>query len=107
MSLENVKAFYKRLASDESFRDRLEKVKTQDEYSQILKSAGYEFTEAEFEAYTARLLDREADDGELRELDPQELEAVMGGATLPYDRKWRLPPLTVYGLPPKRDFDLF
>jgi len=40
MSRENVKAFYERLATDEVFRSQIQKVKTKDECSQIVKGAG-------------------------------------------------------------------
>jgi len=45
MSLENVKAFYERLAIDEVFRSQIQNVKTKDECSQIVKSSGYDFTQ--------------------------------------------------------------
>lgn len=40
MSLENVKAFYERLASDEAFRAQIQGVKSKTEGSQIVRSAG-------------------------------------------------------------------
>jgi predicted ribosomally synthesized peptide with nif11-like leader len=80
MSLENVKAFYQRLASDELFRTQIQSVNSKAECSQIVKGAGYDFTQEEYEEYTAQLLESGATDGELRELDEKELEAVFGGA---------------------------
>lgn len=98
MSLENVKAFYARLAIDEAFRTQIQNVKDKAECSQIVKAAGYDFTSEELEEYTAYLLELGTTDGELRDLDEKELEAVFGGTT----------PLLVnpaifmlmYGLPP-------
>ena len=81
MSQENVKAFYKRLASDEVFRAQVQGVQSKAECSQVVKNAGYEFTQEEFEEYTAQLLESRATDGELRDLNEKELEAVFGGAT--------------------------
>lgn len=81
MSLENVKAFYERLATDEVFRSQIQNVKTKDECSQIVKSSGYDFTQQEFEEYTVQLLESGATDGELMDLNEKELEAVFGGAS--------------------------
>lgn len=82
MSLENVKAFYERLANDEAFRTQMQGVESKAECSQIVKSAGYDFTSEEFEEYTAQLLESSSDNGEIRDLNEKELEAVFGGASL-------------------------
>lgn len=95
MSLENVKAFYKRLASDEVFRAQIQGVNSKAECSQIVKGAGYDFTQEEYEEYTAQLLESSATDGELKELDEKELEAVFGGASSLID-DWRIQPM--YGV---------
>ena len=81
MSLQNVKAFYERLASDEAFRTQLQAVKSKEECSQIVKNAGYDFTTDEFEEYTAQLLESSSDNNEIKDLDEKELEAVFGGAS--------------------------
>lgn len=81
MSLENVKAFYERLATDEVFRSQIQGVKNKDECRQIVQSAGYDFTQQEFEEYTVQLLELGASDGELMDLNEKELEAVFGGAS--------------------------
>jgi predicted ribosomally synthesized peptide with nif11-like leader len=78
MSLEDVKRFYAHLAVDEKFRAQIKSVKNKKECSQIVKSAGYDFTEVEFEEYTSSILD--LTDDELFDLDEKELEAVYGGA---------------------------
>lgn len=62
------------------FRAQIQSVSSKAECSQLVKSAGYNFTQEEFEEYTARLLESSATEGELRELDEKELEAVFGGA---------------------------
>lgn len=80
MSLKNVEAFYKRLARDEFFRDRIQKANSKEECSQIVRKAGYKFTPEELEEYTTKLLESNADRGELREVNEKELEAVLGGA---------------------------
>ncbi|MEO1376827.1 MAG: Nif11-like leader peptide family natural product precursor [Cyanobacteria bacterium J06635_10] len=86
MSLQNVKSFYKRLASDETFRTQLQAVKSKDECSQIVKNAGYDFTSKELEEYTAQLLESKSGNDEITDLDEmtdlneKELDAVFGGA---------------------------
>lgn len=80
MSLTNVKAFYQRLANDEVFRSQIQNVKSKEECSQIVRAAGYNFTQQEYEEYTAQLLESDPNDSELKDLSEQELEAVFGGA---------------------------
>ncbi|MBD0301453.1 MAG: Nif11-like leader peptide family natural product precursor [Tolypothrix sp. T3-bin4] len=96
MSIENVQAFYTKLANDEAFRAQIQGVKSKDEYSQVVKSAGYNFTQDEFEEYTAQLLESTAGDDELKDLNEEELEAVFGGNS-PITGK--LNPQLIYGLP--------
>ncbi|NEO02245.1 MAG: Nif11-like leader peptide family natural product precursor [Moorea sp. SIO3I7] len=81
MSLENVKAFYERLGTDQAFRAQIQGVNSKDECRQIVQSAGYDFTQEELEDYTGQLLESSAAEDGLRDLDQQELEAVFGGAT--------------------------
>ncbi|MDJ0729010.1 MAG: Nif11-like leader peptide family RiPP precursor [Crocosphaera sp.] len=80
MSVKNVKAFYQRLAQDEQFRSKLQEVKSKEECSQLVQQAGYSFTQEEFETYTAELLESSLnEEGELKDLNEKELEAVFGG----------------------------
>ncbi|MGH1395037.1 MAG: Nif11-like leader peptide family RiPP precursor [Trichormus sp.] len=79
MSFENVKSFYQRLVSDETFRSSLQAVNSDDEYSQVVFDAGYNFTQEEFEEYTSQLLESDAAESELKDLNKEELEAVFGG----------------------------
>jgi predicted ribosomally synthesized peptide with nif11-like leader len=81
MSFKNVKDFYQRLANDAAFRSQIQNVQSKEECSQIVKSAGYDFTQQEYEEYTAQLLDSDSTNNELKDLNEQELEAVFGGAT--------------------------
>ncbi|MBW4615628.1 MAG: Nif11-like leader peptide family natural product precursor [Desmonostoc vinosum HA7617-LM4] len=81
MSLENVRAFYERLVNDEAFRTQVQSVTNPHEGSQIVKEAGYDFTQEEFEEYTTQILESNAGEGELRDVDEAELETVVGGAT--------------------------
>ncbi|MCC5666364.1 Nif11-like leader peptide family natural product precursor [Nostoc sp. CHAB 5784] len=81
MSIKNVQAFYAQLANDEAFRAQIQGVKSKEECSQIVQSAGYNFTQDEFEEYTAQLLESTAGDDELKDLNEEELEAVFGGAS--------------------------
>ncbi|MCU0536123.1 MAG: Nif11-like leader peptide family natural product precursor [Hydrococcus sp. Prado102] len=79
MSLENVKAFYQRLANDEAFRSQIQDVKSKEECSQIVKTAGYIFTQQEFEDYTGQLLETQPSDSDIQDLSEKELEVVVGG----------------------------
>jgi predicted ribosomally synthesized peptide with nif11-like leader len=108
MSLENVKAFYERLATDEVFSSQIQGVKNKDECSQIVKGTGYDFTQREFEEYTVQLLESGATDGELQDLDEKELEAVFGGAKSVLFSLNNLPEaLPMYGLPRHKLIDDF
>ena len=97
MSLENVKAFYQRLAQDEQFRSELSKVKSKAECSQLVQQAGYNFTQEEFENYTSELLESSENETQfqdaLEELEEEELAAVLGGL------RWADRFLSAYGLP--------
>ncbi len=80
MSIENVKAFYAKMANDEAFRARIQSAKNKDECTQMVKAAGFEFTLEEFEEYTSRLLEiNEIDKNSEEEINQKELEAVAGG----------------------------
>ncbi len=79
MAIEQVKAFYQRLAADEAFRTQIKEVKSKEECSQIVKTAGYEFTQQEFEDYTEQILEADPSESKLKDLSEKELEAVLGG----------------------------
>ncbi|MGM3308755.1 Nif11-like leader peptide family natural product precursor [Anabaena sp. WFMT] len=79
MSLEHVKAFYENLAADEAFRTQIEGVENKEECSQIVKAAGYDFTQEEYEEYTYQLLESANSEGEIQDLGEKELAAVFGG----------------------------
>ncbi|MDF5728897.1 MAG: Nif11-like leader peptide family natural product precursor [Rhizonema sp. PD38] len=81
MSIENVKAFYQRLISDETFCTKIQSINSKTECTQIVRDAGYYFTQEEYEKYTHQLLESDNTDSELQDLDEKELEAVMGGAS--------------------------
>ncbi|MDV2998346.1 MAG: hypothetical protein N4J56_008051 [Chroococcidiopsis sp. SAG 2025] len=106
MSLENVIAFYERLGNDEVFRAQIQEVKNKDECSQIVKDNGYNFTQEEFEEFTAQVLESDTNDSELQDLDEKELAAVFGGiAVQPLYGVPRLPikwpptyPQPIYGI---------
>lgn len=80
MSLENVRAFYERLASDEVFRAQIQGVESKDAGREILKNAGFDFSQEEFEEYTEQFLATSTSDDDLKDLNEKELEAVFGGA---------------------------
>ncbi len=100
MTIENVKAFYERLANDEVFRIQIETAGSKHKCSKIVREAGYGFTQKEFEEFTAQLLDSNAEN--LEELGETELELAVGGANAFLQEK-RINPVQAYGLPP----DLF
>ncbi len=79
MALEQVHAFYQKIASDESFRSRIQSVNSKEECSEIVKGAGFDFTPQEFEEYTARLLESDRPDEEVTDLSEEDLAAVAGG----------------------------
>jgi predicted ribosomally synthesized peptide with nif11-like leader len=81
MSLQQVKAFYQQLAIDENFRHQIENVETKEQCSQIVKAAGYNFTQEEYEEYTYQLLEAANSDSEIQDLGDKELAAVFGGMT--------------------------
>ncbi len=96
MALEQVHAFYQKVASDESFRSRIQSVTSKEECSEIVKAAGFDFTSQEFEEYTARLLESDRPDEEIQDLSEEDLAAVAGG----FIGGFRVRPM--YGLPPNR-----
>jgi predicted ribosomally synthesized peptide with nif11-like leader len=79
MSIQNVKAFYEKLSQDAVFRSQIKNVRSKEECSQIVKGAGYNFTQQEFEDYTAHLLEGSSSDQGIQPLNTKELEAVVGG----------------------------
>jgi predicted ribosomally synthesized peptide with nif11-like leader len=80
MAIEQVKLFYERLSSDSIFYEQLQSTANKAECKQVVASAGYSFTDAEFEDYTAYLLDVNSSTDYLENLDEKELAAVLGGA---------------------------
>ncbi|NJL80350.1 MAG: Nif11-like leader peptide family natural product precursor [Richelia sp. RM2_1_2] len=105
MSIEHVKAFYERLENDEAFRTQIQQVQSKEECSQIVKKAGYEFTQDELEEYTLLILESANDEGELQDLDQKELAGVIGGAM---NSIIGIKPIIrpMYGLIPPDYFDL-
>lgn len=81
MSLENVRAFYEKLACDEGFRSQIQEVDNKEVGRELLEASGYNFTQEEFEEYTEQLLESGNSPEGLRDLNEKELEAVFGGAT--------------------------
>lgn len=96
MALEQVHAFYQKIASDESFRSQIQSVNSKEECSEIVKTAGFDFTPQEFEEYTAQLLESDHPDEEIQDLSEEALAAVAGG----FIGGFRFRPM--YGLPPNR-----
>jgi predicted ribosomally synthesized peptide with nif11-like leader len=79
MSLNNVKLFYERLSTDKAFNAQIQSVSSKEECSQIVKAEGYNFTQQEFEDYTAQMLEESSSEQGFQSLDERELAAVVGG----------------------------
>ncbi|MEM7552730.1 MAG: Nif11-like leader peptide family natural product precursor [Cyanobacteria bacterium P01_A01_bin.84] len=79
MSLENVKSFYNKLETDKVLLAQIEGAQSKEDYMQIAKNAGYDFTNEEMEEYTAQLLESNNNDSELTD---EELANVAGGFSL-------------------------
>jgi predicted ribosomally synthesized peptide with nif11-like leader len=95
MSHQHVKAFYEKLSQDEAFRDKIKNVSSKEECSQIVKAAGFDFTQQEFEDYTAQILEKNPDhDDDFVEIGERELAAVHGGFM------YRSGFINIYGGPP-------
>ena len=101
MTIENVKAFYKRLAVDEIFLTQIRNSGSKQKCSQIAQRAGYIFTQEEFEEFTAQLLNSNTE-VDSKELGEKELETAVGGVDA-FLQKTKINPAQPYGLPP----DLF
>ena len=92
MSLENVRAFYERIADDREFLEQLQATETQEEGKKILEEAGYDFTAEELEEYTSQVLESsDAEDSVLEDLNEKEMAAVFGGL--------KIVPIPLYGIP--------
>jgi predicted ribosomally synthesized peptide with nif11-like leader len=79
MSLENVKLFYEKISSDKYFSAKIQSAANKEECSRIVKAEGFEFTQQEFEYYTAQALEVGSSKQEFQFLNERELEAVVGG----------------------------
>lgn len=78
MSLENVRAFYERLATNKTFHAQIKSLKTKNECSQVVKNAGYDFSQEKFAEFTAQLLESTVAEDSFRDLNEKELSAVFG-----------------------------
>jgi predicted ribosomally synthesized peptide with nif11-like leader len=74
MSTESAKAFIQKMASDESFRTKIEKAANDAERQKAVKAAGFDFTKNELKS----VIPGTSGQGELSEKD---LEAVAGGSS--------------------------
>jgi predicted ribosomally synthesized peptide with nif11-like leader len=101
MSLNNVRLFYERLLIDEAFNAQIQSVSTKEQCSQIVKAQGYDFTEQEFEDYTAQMLEADSAMQEFQSLNDRELEAVVGGIRSIIGRPGLMP---LYGVVPPTEY---
>ncbi|MDR2180385.1 MAG: Nif11-like leader peptide family natural product precursor [Synergistaceae bacterium] len=70
MSQEKAQEFIRKIGTEKSFSDMLDKAKSKEEFFNVARSLGYEFTMEEVRAAVVRAMD----------LDDAELESVNGGA---------------------------
>ena len=77
MSIENAQSFYVRVTTDEEFRTQLEQTETVEERQQIIRTAGFEFTNEEWETAKEQIL--AASSSNEGELSDTELTAISGG----------------------------
>jgi predicted ribosomally synthesized peptide with nif11-like leader len=101
MSLKNVRLFYERLLTDEAFKAQIQSVSSKEQCSQIVKAEGYDFTQQEFEEYTAQMLEADSSNQELQSLNDRELEAVVGGIRSIIGRPGLMP---MYGVVPPTEW---
>jgi predicted ribosomally synthesized peptide with nif11-like leader len=87
MSLENARAFVRRVATDRKFADQLDAARD-DERGKIALQAGYQFFQEEYEQIVEEFLAS-------KELSDEELERVAGGTDGGSQRVIR----PMYGLP--------
>ena len=78
MSIENAKAFYERMSTDEAFRTQYQNVTTDDERREFVIASGYNFTPEEWQTAVAEI--SKSPQGEISDA---ELEAVSGGIVFP------------------------
>lgn len=99
-----IKEFLVRIVKDDEFRASIEAQPNPAKQSQLLKKSGYEFTAAEFDSTSIKILEL-AEQGLFTELDESELVAVMGGQTsIDGDWFWQRKrpgggPMPLYGVP--------
>jgi predicted ribosomally synthesized peptide with nif11-like leader len=74
MSIENARAFYERVVTDETFREQISNVVNDEEDQNIIRGLGYDFTAKDWNMMTEQL--SQSDESELNDA---ELEAVAGG----------------------------
>jgi predicted ribosomally synthesized peptide with nif11-like leader len=78
--MSSVEAFYSRLAQDEVFRNQVQNATSKEECRQIVKAAGYDFTQDELEAHNTKILATdELHSLQIQELGEKEMAAVLGG----------------------------
>ena len=92
MSIENARSFYVRVTTDEEFRTQLEQTATAEERQQIIRTAGFEFTNEEWETAKEQIL--AASNSNEGDLSDTELTAISGGL-VPFP----FPPTPIYGKP--------
>ncbi|MGL5874037.1 MAG: Nif11-like leader peptide family RiPP precursor [Xenococcaceae cyanobacterium] len=92
MSIENAKAFYERMTTDEAFRTQYQNATTDEERQAIV--ADYKFTQEEWEAASTEIIDVQDDEGEISDAELESIAGgfavtmAYGGGFLPKDYSW-------------------
>lgn len=80
MSIEQAKAFFRAVATDDNFRSQLQSAKTDEERAATMRAAGYNLTPEESQQLLNQIIEAAAIGSGLSEA---ELEAVAGGSAGP------------------------
>ena len=80
MSIQDAKAFFNAVITDDNFRSQLQSTKTNEERTVTIRAAGYNFTPEESQQLLNQITEAVAT---VNSLSEAELEAVAGGAAGP------------------------
>ncbi|MEM7592900.1 MAG: Nif11-like leader peptide family natural product precursor [Cyanobacteria bacterium P01_A01_bin.83] len=99
MSKESAKACFIKLQTDKDFENQLKQAQTRAEREEIIKNAGFDFTDEEWDAFAQESRDA-LNSEEAQELSEEDLENVAGGGIL-LDRGI----MAAYGMSPFKGWD--
>lgn len=79
MSIEQIDSFWKKLATDRSFRLQIQNAQSKAEYKNICEAFDFNFTQEELKELTNFLSELNLTDADIKDLSKLELGAVVGG----------------------------